>query len=796
MRSYTMSNKIYYPKEYSKLSALGSEISKTTLCLISGNMGIGKSYLIQQFLNGYSGKKIYLKESPNNVDVYYSIKRAVDDNNTDSIRDLTQDILYTASITKDFVALCQANPKCALWIDDISTFNSKALKQIHEILKILLLLNSELKILILIECSKDRLSEENSAVFYDIRSLIEQVNIIELQRPDMEVFTHYFKTLFKQPIAISHPMIQHICKSAFFNFLYIKRYVEYLKDNQIIYQENNFWYCSDIDHSISCPLLEQTIRERYNKLDNRQQDVIQKASITGMEINIELLKRPLSILNPRRKLDVIERISNLVESQRGIYSFETDDVYFHVKNTIDEATWRELHKLIAEYLQSDISREFSQEAIYDIRRKSYEISLHYEFSGKYEEAFHFLLICISYSKELKDFDAVIKCCQKAFLLLEVCKVNQYYRLFLYWNQAVAFENLSKFELAVNDYEISIKLNKKLQMYDYIALEYHYGYCQRRAGHTDKAYQQLDKLRKKLLDSDDEKNQQLLVKTLVVLIGILDQIGNTELKERYFNQSLTLSQHFVDKDIYYELLTKSSLYYSSEIANPFMLEAFNYFDENNKRFDTAKAAYNLGMNEIYNYKLDNASQHITYAYEIFSFYGGNNICYPTCAMGILAAIDKNYCLAIQHFTNVVQFATNNFAKITANINLCHCYRKLQNYNMANAKLKIAGTLLKEDATDKMVLTRNYLFAKAMMLYEVPAPDLVASYLLIKEAFQTETDLGYSTYNIYLAKWIMKLSKCIGEKNISPQIITLSKKKLTTYKQFCYDDKVMWGNFMFW
>ena len=775
---------------------MGNDITKTTLCLISGNMGIGKSYLIQQFLNDYPEKKIYLKESPNNVDVYYSIKRAVDDSNMDKIRDLKQDILYTASITKDFVTLCQSNPKCVLWVDDISTFNSKALKQIHEILKILLLLNSELKILILIECSKDQLHEENTAIFYDIRSLIEQANIIELQRPDTEVFTSYFKALFKQPIAISYPMIQHICKSAFFNFLYIKRYVEYLKDNQIIYQENNIWYCSDIDHSISCPLLEQTIRERYNKLDNNQQDVIQKASITGMEINIELLKRPLSILNPRRKLDIIEKISNLVESQRGIYSFETDDVYFHVKSTIDETTWQELHKLIAEYLQNDTSREFYQETIYDTRRKSYEISLHYEFSGKYEEAFRFLLICISYSKELNDFDAVIKCCQKAFLLLEVCQVNQYYKLFLFWNQAVAFENLSKFELAVNNYEISIKLNERLQMYDCISLEYHYGYCQRRAGYTDKAYRQLDALRKKLLDSDDEKSQRLLVKTLTVLIGILDQIGNVELKEKYYNKSLTLSQYFADKDIYYELLTKSSLYYSSEIANPFMLEAFNYFDENNKRFDTAKAAYNLGMNEIYNYELENASQHITYAYEIFSSYGGNNICYPTCAMGILAAIDKNYCLAIQHFTNVVRFATNNFAKITANINLCHCYRKLQNYNMANVKLKMASALLKEGATDKMVLTRNYLFAKAMMLYEVPAPDLTTSYLLIKEAFQTEVDLGYSTYKNYLAKWIVKLSKRIGENNISPQIITLSKKELTTYKQFCYDNKVMWGNFMFW
>ncbi len=791
-----MSSKIYYPDEYKKLSALGNSISQTTLCLVSGNMGIGKSYLIQQFLDGYSGKKIYLKESPHNVDVYYSIKRAVDDNNTDINRDLTQDILYTASITRDFVALCQANPKSVLWIDDISIFNSKALKQIHEILKILLLLNPELKILILIECSKDRLSEVNSAVFYDIRSLIEQVNIIELQRPNMEIFTHYFKTLFKEPIAISHPMIHHICKSAFFSFLYIKRYVEYLKDNRIIYQENNIWYCTDIDHSISCPLLEQTIRERYNKLDNRQQDLMQKASVTGMEINIELLKRPLSILNPCRKLDIIEKISNLIESKRGIYSFETDDVYFHVKSTIDESTWRELHKLIADYLHNEMSSEIFQEAIYDTRRKSYEISLHYEFCGKYEEAFQFMLICVSYSKELKDFDAVIKCCQKAFQLLEICPVNQYYRLFLYWNQALAFENLSKFEHAVNDYEIAIKLNQQLQMYDPVALEYHYGYCQRRAGHTDKAYQQLDRLRKKLLNSDDEKKQQLLVKVLVVLIGILDQIGNIQLKERYFNQSLTLSQHFTDKDIYYELLTKSSLYYSSEIAKPFMLEAFTYFDEKNKRFDTAKAAYNLGMNEIYNYELNNASQHITYAYEIFSSYGGNNICYPTCAMGILAALNKNYDLAIQHFTRVVQFATNSFAKITANINLCHCYRKLKNFNMANSRLEMADTLLKEDAADKKALIRNYLFAKAMMVYDAPVPDLAVSYSLIEKAFQTEVDLGYSTYNIYLAKWIVKLSKCVGEKNISPQIIASSKKELTAYKQFCYDNKVMWGNFMFW
>ena len=84
----------------------------------------------------------------------------------------------------------------------------------------------------------------------------------------------------------------------------------------------------------------------------------------------------------------------------------------------------------------------------------------------------------------------------------------------------------------------------------------------------------------------------------------------------------------------------------------------------------------------------------------------------------------------------------------------------------------------------------------MVYDAPVPDLAVSYSLIEKAFQTEVDLGYSTYNIYLAKWIVKLSKCVGEKNISPQIIASSKKELTAYKQFCYDNKVMWGNFMFW
>ena len=792
----------YYPKEYKQLDEIYHANGETKLCIVTGNLGVGKSTLIKQFLHTLPQKKILLKETADDIDIYYSIKKVIENNR--NIRynipmETSSDILYTTEITSDFVSLCQNHPNSCLWIDDISTFKDiKSLQNIYEIIKILLYLKSQLNIFIIIECSKDKLTDDSRSVYYDIRSLIQTDNIIELEKLENNMLIHYFKDLFRQPISISAPMIMRICKSAFYNLFFIKQYVEYLKDHQIIYQQEGVWYCGDIDTSISYSLLRQPIQKRYDKLDNGLQKVLQKASVTGKEINIKLMKHPLLVINPEQKLNAIEKISHLVETEYNSYFFETDEVYCHIKDSLDDDRMIELHKLLAEHLHNDISIKTYEDNIYESRRKSYEIAKHYEYCGEFEKSFKFYTICISYSRRINDFDSVKKCCKRAFQVGELIHVDKYYQQFLYWNLALAYEKLSKFTLAAENYEMATEyLGAAPPMYDELKISYHYGYCLRRSGNTDKAYSHLDELRKKLIHKSSDEHRQLLVQTLIVLIGILDQIGKIELKERYFNHCLTLSQHLENKSLYNELLTKSTLYYNSQIATPMMSEAFHYFEAHNQRFETAKAAFNLGMNEIYCFDLISAKQHITYSYEIFSTYGGNNICYPACALGILEALDENYINAIKYFEHVQHFATNDFARVTAYINLCHCYRKIKNYNLAFEKLETANIILKQNSNDKLVLVRNYYFAKAMMVYDIPNSDSDVGLSLIEKALNTELNkLGYHTYNIYFAKWIVRLSTQLHKESPALDIVNMASKPLTKYKQTCYEQNVIWGNFMFW
>lgn len=803
MRHSKMNNYEYYENEYIQIKEIYSSLSHTTLCILAGEYGTGKSVLIQQFLQIFPHKKILLKEIADNIDIYYSLKKTLDINQSEKLSNITysevSDICYATAITGDFIALCKNNPQCCLWIDDITSFSSdKMIKNIYEILKILLYLNTELKIFIIVECSKDRLTDNTRSIYYDIQSLAKTDNIIKLPKLESEAIIHYFKELFNQDVSISIPMIKHICKSAFNNFLLIKRYVEYLKDNHIIYQQNCKWYCGDVDPDISYTLLRQPIQNRFEKLDGSLKKVLQKASITGMEIDTKLLKRPLLVPAPEQKLNTIKKVSNLVETSYDTFSFETEEVHCHVIQSMDEDVQIKLHKLLAEYLDNDLNSLFYKDTVYEARSKSFKIAQHYEYCGEYDDSFQFYVISISFSVKIKDFDSVIKCCTKALQIAEIIEVDDCYIQFIFWNLASAYEKLSEFDLAADSYQKVIRTNNNApKMYNNFLISYHYGYCLRRAGYTNKAYDHLLNLRNSLLDKSEEYYKQILVQTIIVLIGILDQIGKVELKERYFNHCLILSEHFNDKSLYNELLSKSSLYYDSKISMPLMRQAFEYFDEHNKRFETAKAAFNLGMSEIYAYNFADALQHISYAYEIFSSYGGNNICYPACGMGIIAATDENYIDAIEKFNTVIQFSTNDFSRIVANINLCHCYRKIKNYKLAFEKLETANLILNNQPDDKLVLVRNYYFAKAMMYYNIPDNNLLLALELIEKALDIELNqLGYQTYNIFLAKWIIKLSRYIDKECNDSKIIKLSSQPLTQYKQICYEHNVMWGNFMFW
>lgn len=785
----------FYCSQNKKLTKQFINITQTTLFLICGDKGIGKTVFIQNIIQKQGKKIIEIRDKFDDIDIFVSLKNAIDE--FYPVSDVSS-LNYSSQIINAFLCMCQKTPNCILYFDDISSYTEeKSLKSIYEIIKMLTLLHSDLKIIILVECSKNILSDHYRKIYYDLCTLTHPDNIFNLEHLDNNCLIQYFKSFFMESVNISDLLILRICKSAFNNLLNIKRFIEYLKDIGIIYFQAGEWISEDIDSQLTYNFFKEYIQPRYDKLDTISKQVLQKASITGYIINVNLLKRPFQVMEPEKKLNNIKRLSHLIEETNKIYNFETTEVYCHVQNQICAEEKAKLHFSLAEYLQKDIPNCWNEKMdLYSYRSKIYDIAYHYLSCCDFDKALYLYNNCIAISKRLQDYDALKKCCKKALSIYELIEPNPYMLQYIHFNLAYSEEKLANFATGATEYNYLLNdIHEYPNLYNYDNIYYHYGYCLRRAGQTQKAYEILDHLRIKFSNINDLNHQKKLVDVLIILIGITDQLGNREQRERYFNWCLNLSQGLDDKIPYYRLLTKSSMYYPSIIAHKYIKEAFEFFNKGTNRIDTAIASYNLGMNEIYCYQINEAKTHIMYSYEIFSTYGGNSISYPLCAMGILDGLNQCYKEAINKFINVINFSTNDFAKITAFVNLSQCYIKLSEYSIAENYINMAEKLLSNNDNDKLVLKRNLYFAKAMLAY-IHLNNHTEALKCIRIALDIEKNhLKYRTYNVYLARWIVKLSNSLNSP-ISDDIKKLAAITLTDYKNACYVQNVMWGNFMFW
>lgn len=784
----------YYNIQSQEIYNSISSITCSTLYLICGDKGVGKSIFIQNILRKQNKKIIEVRNQYDDIDVFASLKSALYNSKyTSSISDLT----YASQIINDFIVMCQETPETILYFDDISSYVAeRSLKAIYEIIKVLIYLHSELKIIIIVECSKNILPDSFRNIYYDLRSLANHNNIYELENPQSKYLIKYFISLFSEPVDISEPMIMRICKSAFNNLLQIRRFVEYLKDINIIYFNAGKWFSEDIESQVIYNFFEKYIQPRYDKLNSQSKDVLQKASITGYTINTNLLRRPFQIMEPEKKLDNIMHLSHLIEHVNKVYNFETDEVLYYVQNTIEDNIKIKLHRSIAEYLYADISKLWNGKIdLYLYRRKLYNIAQHFLSCYDYEKSLYLYVNCIAISKQIRDFDSLKKCCELALSICEIIETDKYLLQYIHYNLACAEENLANFFQGAEKYKyILIEMKENQGLYDIYNIKYHYGYCLRRAGETQKALNILESLKKELSTKSEPYYKKKLVDVLVVLLGINDQLGKRDLREKYFNWCLNLSQELTDRTPYYKLLTKSSMYYTSIIAHKYIKEAFDFFNIGNNRLDAAIASYNLGMNEIYCFQLEEAKKHLTYSYEIFSTYGGNSISYPMCALGILNGIEQRYYDAILYFSNVITFSTNDFAKITALLNISQCYLKLNENEMAENHINMADNILNQNKSDKLVLMRNMYFTKAMLSYH--SKDYNTAFDYINNALDIEkNELNYRTYNAYLARWIVELSLKL-KKSVPDDITELANISLTEYKKLCFEQQVIWGNFMFW
>lgn len=787
-------NNNFYPNEYSLLLKNIVESQGLKIWIIKGEAGIGKTTLIQSIIKDSNLKSMMIKNVYEEIDALAPIQSAIysfyqKENKKEQLTNYHV-LSYPEHLKQTILKICKEN-NVILFFDDICNLQSKiTMTFILDLISTIITFKEKYNVVIFLEASDDSIDSIQKNFLYDLSSLLNYNQIIRLKKPDKFILQSYVYYLLNNRSCISNHTINRIIQSGFENLQFIKRIIECLKDIGTLYLKEGIWYCDSIDTEVLYDYLKDSIGIRYNKLENNLQKVFLQASVTGFEIDIKLLSNPIGVLKVENKLNRIENISKLVKKDKLTYSFESDEVYYFANNEIDDTHKSALNKLIANYLENQLpSIDFNVKRIV-LRKKYYKIAKYYENSNNMNKAFDYYTKYAILSYNLKDYLSVVSCYKIALELINIKAIDPVIQQFWLFLVANSNQQCGNFKEASYLWKKLINWKSNSILYDSHLFHFKYGYCLRRSGKVFDAYMVLESLQEILKNEKTE----ILADVLIVLIGITDQLGKKEDKEIYYNWALDLCQNFNDKSKYYKLLGKSNMIYAAKVAIPEMKKAFEFFANSEDEMEAGKIAHNIGVSSIQDNKLCNAKEYLQIATEIFTKYSSRNISYVYCAFGIAFALQNDYDSARNEFKKVIEFSTNSFAIITAKLNLFYCFHKLKQPQLAENILIECEDNLRKNGSDKLVLQRNLYFAKAMHCYINGNID--ECYKLICHAYYIEVDkLGYRTYNVYLAKWIRKLSKELN-RNISSEIVSLAQQNLPTYKELCYNQQVMLGTLLFW
>lgn len=783
-----------YPNEYTILSNLLLSQEVSGIWILKGDSGMGKANLAKAAIQNSCREYIQFETPYGEIDALAPVRSGIvsfyQRKGEHQKFPIDSFLSYAEQLKQRLFAICQ-NKHMILYLDDISGFQSDVtLEFFWDLLESFSAFSEIYPIQIIVIASEDLLNQKQRDFLYDISSLTPPERILRLEPPREEILLQYVAELLKRPISISQHTLKRIIQSGFGNLRYIKRVVECLKDLGTLYLEDGVWRCGIIDTEMLYNYLKDRIRIRYNKLESSLQGVLQQASATGFKIDLDLLKQPLGIFKAEQKLEKIEKISRLVRRGKVQFRFESEEVLYFIEKEIDDDRKRDLHETLAVYLESRLPRSESETGHYELRNNYFKIAKHYESCSNYKKAFSYYTKCAVVSFIIKDYLSIIECHRMSCDIVVQEEIRPQIQQLWKYLLAHANQEMGNFAEASNLWNQLIYWQDGHPLYATDLFQFKYAYCLRRAGQVMDAYDALETLKNRL----KQKKSELLADILIVLTGIVDQIGHKDDKERYYNWSLDLCQQLEEKTKYYQLLGKSNMFYTPGIAIPKMKAALSFFETSSNRMEAGKIAYNLGMSFIQNNQIAEAKEPLQYALEIFTTYGSRNVSYVYCALGILYALQDDYINAKEKFISVIRFSTNQFAVITAKLNLYYCYSRLDQPHTAEHILVECEQFLMENGSDKLVLLRNLYFAKAMAANT--KGKLEVCYRNICTAYEIETEkLKYNTYNTYLARWIQQLGDKL-KKDIPLDIRQKASDVMSAYKERAFHQKAIWGNLMFW
>lgn len=719
---------LMYKEQQNELDCIWKPLCQSRICFVTGEKGIGKSTLIDNFLNGKNNyiriKKIF------ETDYYLTpIIDALSRHSKSFCASPKENLSMPEYLTQSLLEFCDTGSSI-IFFEGICFYDKNLLSYCINISKLLLDYFPNNKLLIVYEM------DEDVDVSIEIRECIDQLytitgrtDFIRLGKWSDNALVKLLKNLLAPRMDISEPDLKYIISTAFGNPSRLLLVTNYLKQMGYIFWDDEFWTCLNLSAGLLDDVIQKYVIERYSKLSGGLKTVLQKSSLIGYEFTVEELQQSFQLLRAAQDLIRIEKISKLIHNSEPdhneLFSFETHEIFHTIRDNIPAEENSEWCRVLSVYYENHFSEIVRTEVErFQLCRR---LAFYCEESNQFDKAISYYMQGINASINLLDYQQASTLVRKAKHIIGFLPNPPIPAYEFELREAFCNDALGNYLKAVHCYK-KILFNNTISSDSVLEIQYSLACSQYNAGMIVEAEVQLESLLHKL---QIEKNDKLLLNVKSELATIYHFKRDYGRASEAFKQALYLSKESGFQKDYYILIRKSSMFWDMELTLPMMLEGSTYFKAIGDLKEFAKTEHNIGADMLWTGNSE-AILHLESAKESFLKFGSNNVQYSYNCIGIYKAlIEKDYRSAVSIFSLAQeQFFTDNFSRLALTLNLANCYFLMSDMDKALAYLNKAVEIHQELKLDIPSYSLYYLidfglYYKHLKNYKESAHYFIAS-----------------------------------------------------------------------
>jgi len=676
-----------------KLINLYEKYAKTTVVLVQGHKGTGKTDCITNFLKGKKQTITFCSTGveKTNLQVIENALRNYARSSCNSCNCFEDDGLTYDEKLLSWMLEIVSNNNNIFYFENLNKWNLSMLFFMQQFIHLLTDEYASYKTLLIFELNDD--DDEYLKMQDDFREFfaaIPNLKFINFKKISSQELRDCLPLLLEGEQNISEEQINDIVAAASGNILLLKMIITYLQqDEYLVCDDNNIWTCRKISARVLLEAVKKHIQRRYNKLEQNLKDTLKISSLLGIEINPIILQESFQLIDAHENLELIEKLSNLLtkfqqDAVPDRYKFENTEVYYYIKNELtNDEKLRWCQTLLKYYYaqRKEISGSKKRSIYTDYDLNALEISMMQVSSigGCFDDSVQILMSLSTRCINILNFKQALELLEEYHFIYNTINIEPSIQCRLLSQKAYCLESLGQYENAKRVYE------ECQEKYIYESLpffeeyyQFKIAYCTYYMSDVNTAFSLADKVYHKL--SMNGETDLLYFQTTSLLATLYKEKGDYDNALKFFNTALQCCKENGYEEEYYIQLRKSCLIIEMKLAIPMLRQSVNYFQKKQNIKELAKACHNLGSNYLYTNEQSLSFEMLNRAYKNFKSFGSYDVVVSINNLGIWYAMyENNIAKALEFFQQALTYKLNNYKQLTILSNVAICYLLQQNYD---------------------------------------------------------------------------------------------------------------------